>query len=191
MDWSTSALMNNSPMARRLPGQRTPPDPTIAQAHAADLTYGWHTASSSSESSNDDTDEEDDRLGEGSSTGMTRQREAALALRRRRRQLRNANLRGEDDSDSEGSIASYQSASGRGTAPADSSQTGNEKTNEKRDDQAPLHSAPEYDADSFICRICFDGPGSQDEGGESLGKLIAPCRCRGTMKVSLYESLRK
>lgn len=33
----------------------------------------------------------------------------------------------------------------------------------------------------LVCRICFEG---RDSEGEGLGKLIAPCRCRGTMKVS-------
>lgn len=33
-----------------------------------------------------------------------------------------------------------------------------------------------------ICRICLDGPQSEIEGGESLGRLLSPCRCKGTMK---------
>lgn len=33
-----------------------------------------------------------------------------------------------------------------------------------------------------ICRICLDGPQSESEGGESLGRLLSPCRCKGTMK---------
>ncbi|PWZ02767.1 hypothetical protein BCV70DRAFT_142650, partial [Testicularia cyperi] len=33
-----------------------------------------------------------------------------------------------------------------------------------------------------ICRICLDGPTTESEGGESLGRLLSPCRCKGTMK---------
>lgn len=179
MDWSTTALMNNSPLARRLPGQRTPPDPTIGQANAADITYGWHSATSSSEGEgNSDSD------GETRPAGMTRQEEAAQALRQRRRQLREERRRRMDEdvgSSSEGSIASYNSASAGGPAePAEES-----KARETTAPPNPNLSA-DVDADSFICRICFDGSGSQDEGGETLGRLIAPCRCRGTMKVSDY-----
>lgn len=181
MDWSTTALMNNSPLGRRLPGQRTPPDPTIGQANAADLTYGWHSATSSSEGEGSSADSEG-RVATGS---MTRQQEAAQALRQRRRERR-ATMRREmlsdTDSSSEGSIASYNSAVGG----ADPEEEYNEGSGSRSRDAVPpiRPPAPGMDAESFICRICFDGTGSQDEGGETLGKLIAPCRCRGTMKVS-------
>ncbi|PWN50298.1 hypothetical protein IE53DRAFT_102527 [Violaceomyces palustris] len=40
----------------------------------------------------------------------------------------------------------------------------------------------ENSEDLAICRICFDGPGASEDGGESLGRLLSPCRCKGTMK---------
>ena len=189
MDWSTSALMNSSPLARRLPGQRTPPDPTIEQPNAADLTYGWHSASSSSAN-----DSEGDEGAQGGAADPTRQQEAAAALRRRRRERRVERDAALPDSESsgEGSIASFNSANdagqtrlafggeGEGTTHTDG------ETSRKTEEEAPPPvgaTLPDIDAEGFICRICFDGPGSQDEGGETLGRLIAPCRCRGTMKV--------
>ncbi|KAN0066011.1 hypothetical protein ACQY0O_000103 [Thecaphora frezii] len=33
-----------------------------------------------------------------------------------------------------------------------------------------------------ICRICLEGPGDTSDDGESLGRLLSPCRCKGTMK---------
>lgn len=190
MDWSTSAFINNSPLARRLPGQRTPPpDPTIQQAHAADLTYGWHTESSlGSETETEDEGEE----AESSAGAMTRQREAAQALRRRRRERRAASTpNSEASSSSEGSIVSFNSATG-GEKDAEEKVTHeDENVHSNRAEGGTQAGNPnlEHDTDSFICRICFDGPGSDDEGGETLGKLIAPCRCRGTMKVSRVDEL--
>lgn len=34
--------------------------------------------------------------------------------------------------------------------------------------------------DEKQCRICFSGPEEQD----ALGRLISPCMCRGSMRVS-------
>lgn len=197
MDWSTSALIHNSPLARRLPGQETPPDPTIQQVHAADLTYGWHTESShgsETESENIDDDDEEEEEGEaaaaeGSTGAMTRQQEAARALRQRRRERRATRRRlsnSSASSSSEGSIVSYNSATaGEKEADEKVADEGENLPTSRTDGgtQAGNGNSSEHDADSFICRICFDGPGSEDEGGETLGKLIAPCRCRGTMKV--------
>ncbi|UZJ56562.1 hypothetical protein CBS101457_005882 [Exobasidium rhododendri] len=182
MDWSTASLMNNSPLARRLPGQRTPPDPTIGQANAADITYGWHsTPSSSSEGEGRGRDETEGSAGRD----RTRQEEAAQALRERRRERRTARRRESfSDSSSEGSIASYNSASA-GTRETAIESEKNEASGSNSKGTAlpnPADVSPDVDAESFICRICFDGSGSQDEGGETLGRLIAPCRCRGTMK---------
>lgn len=192
MDWSTSALMNSSPLARRLPGQRTPPDPTLAQPNAADITYGWHASEHGSSSSEEESQGESD--GEANAEGSTtRQQEAAAALRQRRRERRAARRRrgSTSTSSSEGSIVSYNSATAQVKEPTESAgaddNIGGSNSAEKEDGPsapAPDVSAPEHDSESFICRICFDGSGSQDEGGETLGKLIAPCRCRGTMKVS-------
>ncbi|SOV08556.1 uncharacterized protein UDID_00406 [Ustilago sp. UG-2017a] len=33
-----------------------------------------------------------------------------------------------------------------------------------------------------ICRICLESSSSDASGGESLGRLLSPCRCKGTMK---------
>ncbi|SPO19904.1 uncharacterized protein UTRI_00303_B [Ustilago trichophora] len=33
-----------------------------------------------------------------------------------------------------------------------------------------------------ICRICLESASSDLSGGESLGRLLSPCRCKGTMK---------
>lgn len=33
-----------------------------------------------------------------------------------------------------------------------------------------------------ICRICLESSSSETAGGESLGRLLSPCRCKGTMK---------
>ena len=33
-----------------------------------------------------------------------------------------------------------------------------------------------------ICRICLESSSGDASGGESLGRLLSPCRCKGTMK---------
>lgn len=33
-----------------------------------------------------------------------------------------------------------------------------------------------------ICRICLESSSNDAAGGESLGRLLSPCRCKGTMK---------
>jgi hypothetical protein len=195
MDWSTSALMNNSPLARRLPGQRTPPDPTLEQPNAADLTYGWHASDHDSGSG---SQSENENYGDGfaRAEGSTRQQEAAAAFRQRRRERR-ANRRAsslDSASSSEGSIVSFGSAIAEQADPLEKVPV-DDKSSKSESQQGPSTSAnhdpsaSNHDSESFICRICFDGSGSQDEGGETLGKLIAPCRCRGTMKVSIESIL--
>lgn len=54
------------------------------------------------------------------------------------------------------------------------------------DPYAPAHQEAESENSQehlAICRICLDGPGGSGENGESLGRLLSPCRCKGTMKV--------
>lgn len=197
MDWSTSALMNNSPLARRLPGQRTPPDPTLEQPNAADLTYGWHASDHDSGSgSHSQSESESDGEGHvGRAEGSTRQQEAAAAFRQRRRERR-ANRRAaslDSSSSSEGSIVSFDSATAEqpnvveGVGAHDKSSKPENQQDPSAANDGPH--ASNHDSESFICRICFDGSGSQDEGGETLGRLIAPCRCRGTMKVRNRDAL--
>lgn len=209
-----------SALAQRLPGQRTPPDPSIEQPNAADLTYGWHAASPeegegthSSSSSNGDSDGTENAAGrrrrrhghatsddEDSSDedafhdahaqgpqwapvwpGAPRQGDIA-----RRRQLQGALGHGAD---------SFLAKGGRWLRKLIDGGVGDELPNLDDDPQwagAPAEDAgPDHlphNSDSFICRICFDGPGSMDDGGEHLGRLIAPCRCRGTMKVSSWAA---
>lgn len=66
-------------------------------------------------------------------------------------------------------------------------------------DSASTHHAPEEEAsqstprpdfvddandqsNQAICRICLESSTSDASGGESLGRLLSPCRCKGTMK---------
>ena len=59
-------------------------------------------------------------------------------------------------------------------------------------DSEPPPVKPDREAEDFlrkqqemaICRICFEGVGSQGEDGKDLGRLLSPCKCKGTMKVS-------
>ncbi|TKY90489.1 hypothetical protein EX895_000487 [Sporisorium graminicola] len=55
----------------------------------------------------------------------------------------------------------------------------------------PAPSATQYDfldddadhqSNQAICRICLESAASDGYGGESLGRLLSPCRCKGTMK---------
>ncbi|MCO5575619.1 hypothetical protein L7F22_029421 [Adiantum nelumboides] len=181
MDWSTSSLINSSPLSRRLPGQRTPPDPTIEQPNAADITYGWHQAESSSSGSGSRSSSSDgtenaggDDVGEGAATGVEARADTAL---RRRRRASTSSSSGDDsmvsfDTTEEEHIAEAQGSSGEQDGPRPPPPT---------PPPPPPHATEQQgggDAEElFICRICFDGPND-----ESLGKLIAPCRCRGTMK---------
>ncbi|PWN91584.1 hypothetical protein FA10DRAFT_265432 [Acaromyces ingoldii] len=189
MDWSTSSLINSSPLSRRLPGQRTPPDPTIEQPNAADITYGWHQAESSSSSGSSGSSSRSSRssndgyehavggdVGEGAATGVEAHPDTAL---RRRRRASTSSSSGDDsmvsfDTTEEEHIAEAQGSRGE--------QDGPRPPPPPPSPPPPRPHAPEQqgggDAEElFICRICFDGPND-----ESLGKLIAPCRCRGTMK---------
>ncbi len=47
--------------------------------------------------------------------------------------------------------------------------------------QDPLDDANDQ-SNQAICRICLDSSSSDASGGESLGRLLSPCRCKGTMK---------
>ncbi|EPQ32477.1 uncharacterized protein PFL1_00671 [Pseudozyma flocculosa PF-1] len=48
---------------------------------------------------------------------------------------------------------------------------------------APQPNQQENDnANLAICRICLEGPGDSADDGESLGRLLSPCKCKGTMK---------
>lgn len=40
----------------------------------------------------------------------------------------------------------------------------------------------EHQSNQAICRICLESASSDISGGESLGRLLSPCRCKGTMK---------
>lgn len=40
----------------------------------------------------------------------------------------------------------------------------------------------EDQSNQAICRICLESASSDVSGGESLGRLLSPCRCKGTMK---------
>ncbi|SJX60295.1 uncharacterized protein SRS1_11609 [Sporisorium reilianum f. sp. reilianum] len=40
----------------------------------------------------------------------------------------------------------------------------------------------EHQSNQAICRICLESASSDSSGGESLGRLLSPCRCKGTMK---------
>ena len=40
----------------------------------------------------------------------------------------------------------------------------------------------ESQSNQAICRICLESASSDLSGGESLGRLLSPCRCKGTMK---------
>lgn len=154
-----------SALSQRLPGQRTPPDPSVEQPNAADLTYGWHTASHDEDSSDIDEfvnfseDEEDAEEAVETHQMPTNALQSGSQSTSRWARL----WRSLDDDNSRGK------ASDIATQAHDGLPTEGDSSN--------LH-------ESFVCRICFDGPGSTDEGGESLGRLLAPCRCRGTMKVS-------
>lgn len=48
----------------------------------------------------------------------------------------------------------------------------------------PLHflDDSEDQTNQAICRICLESASSDVSGGESLGRLLSPCRCKGTMK---------
>lgn len=180
-----------SALAQRLPGQRTPPDPSLEQPNAADLTYGWHHESSSEddhslhreggrilnhfieEDSDADifTDAEDDEVAHRPHPAPQAQPPAndpipargfTPLLVRGATSLISVWSRWVNDDQNQDTD---EAANADGTADQNTDQS---QQNDNRD--------------SFVCRICFDGPGSVGEGGESLGKLIAPCRCRGTMK---------
>ncbi|KDN39323.1 hypothetical protein K437DRAFT_276053 [Tilletiaria anomala UBC 951] len=48
--------------------------------------------------------------------------------------------------------------------------------------------------EQVICRICFEGAGSKNEKGKDMGRLISPCKCKGTMKFihsSCLDSWRR
>lgn len=170
-----------SALAQRLPGQRTPADPSLEQPNAADLTYGWHRASSS--------DGEEDVLGfdQGSDTDSERVPFVDVT-EEPARQEPNVTLQAAGRQSDRTDPSSAERSSMRSNWPRWwSDANGLDESSSSDQQQHPRGSGADGvggpDAESFVCRICFDGPGSLDEGGESLGKLIAPCRCRGTMKV--------
>lgn len=200
MDWSTSSLLKNSPLAKRLPGQRTPPDPTIETPNAADITYGWHQAESSrsgscsSSASGNEVgarrDQDTDASGEAPALqGL----EAALQnpqLRRRRRRSTSSSSSSSNDSmvsfdtleenNSNGQAQTFEECSEDHTTPSSQSTQAQQGQGQETRGAGTGDGSSSSDSSTdelFICRICFDGPND-----ESLGKLIAPCRCRGTMK---------
>lgn len=53
-----------------------------------------------------------------------------------------------------------------------------ERPQQEQDDAQFLQQQQE----EVICRICFEGPGSKDDDGGDLGRLLKPCKCKGTMR---------
>ena len=175
-----------SALAQRLPGQRTPPDPSLEQPNAADLTYGWHHESSSEDDDHQSFYREQEEilnpfLEDDSDTDVFTDAEDEEVLHRPRpvqpQAIDPVPVRG------------FTPLLVRGATSFISfwNRWWNEDQNQDTDENANADGAADQSAnptqqndnrDSFVCRICFDGPGSVGEGGESLGKLIAPCRCR-------------
>lgn len=165
-------------LGQRLPGQRTPPDPSLEQPNAADLTYGWHHYESSSEDEEEYdsdadifTDAEDEDLIHRPGPAPEPQHQINDPVPARG--FTPVLVRGAT------SLISIWNRWWNEDQNQDTEETNNtDQTAEQNTDSSQQND----NRDSFVCRICFDGPGSVGEGGESLGKLIAPCRCRGTMK---------
>ena len=61
-------------------------------------------------------------------------------------------------------------------------------TQRTSDQPTPRAAQPDFidDADDqsnlAICRICLDTSSGDTAGGETLGRLLSPCKCKGTMK---------
>lgn len=98
----------------------------------------------------------------------------------------------EDSSDGMHASSSYGANASRGEAPSSSSRPDRvpepprehveEPLDEQRRPEPPVNAPPpQAPADEPQCRICLGGVEDSDE----LGPLIRPCRCSGTISVSI------
>ncbi len=151
-------------LSKRLPGQALPPDPFVEQPNAADLTYGWHEASSC------DSHEQVDRL----TAPPTPQDESG------------------DDHAGDGSGEDNNTVKNKKREPTQAQ--AEEKAKADAEAQAEADEYLRRQQDMLLCRICFEGPGTTGEDGQTLGRLLSPCRCKGTMKYihsSCLDSWRR
>jgi RING-variant domain len=165
--WTTAEALS-----KRLPGQPLPPDPFLEQPNAADLTYGWHEVEENGSSS-------EEQAASASSENLLRRRTV-----RRRRSSGTGSSNAEGHAQREGAEQEAEAGPSRPTADT-SPENKNEGTNSNNQAESDAE-AEEYlrnQQNQVICRICFEGPGSRGEEGQDLGRLISPCKCKGTMKV--------